>query len=53
MKKVEIYYKNLNKETQEDLLKLFEVKTPEQMNWDIFPLEVIQNPFAKNHEKGN
>lgn len=44
MQKVEIYFDNLVKETQKEMLKLFKVKDPEEMNWDVVPIDIIEEP---------
>ena len=44
MSKVEIFFRNLDKETQEKLLKLYKVKDPSEMNWDAFPITFIEEP---------
>lgn len=52
MKKfVEIYFNNLDKETQKELLKLFKIKKPEEANWDVFPLDVIEEPEPEEEEE--
>ena len=37
MKKLEIYFRELMPETQEAVLKLYKVQSPEDTNWDSFP----------------
>ena len=52
METIDIFYQNLDQETQQGLLKLYEVETPEQMNWDVFPIEVIRKePIIKRLTK--
>lgn len=41
MDKLEIYFSDLTKKAQDDLLECFGVDTPEEMNWDVFPLAEI------------
>ena len=38
---VEIFFLDLSSEKQNDLLKLYEVKDPKEMNWDVFPISRI------------
>lgn len=44
MKTIEIFFHDLNQEKQQELMALYQVETPEQMNWNIFPVTVIQEP---------
>ena len=39
---VEIYFDDLTSQTQQELLDAFGVQTPEEMNWDIFPVTTIE-----------
>ena len=39
-----IYFRDLNKETQEALLELYDVSRPEEMNWDVFPITTLCEP---------
>ena len=39
---VEIYFNNLDTQTQQELLDAFGIQTPEEMNWDIFPVTTIE-----------
>ncbi len=41
VKKVEIYFRDLNPEAQRRLLKEFET-TAEEENWDVFPIAEIE-----------
>ena len=41
---VEIYFSEVSKEVQEELLELFEIDNPEDMNWNSFPIAVINKP---------
>jgi len=41
VKKVEIYFRDLNPEAQGRLLKEFET-TAEEENWDVFPIAEIE-----------
>ena len=38
---VKIYFDNLDKETQVELLTLFGIESSKEMNWDIVPLTEI------------
>ena len=37
----EIYFSDLNEQTQQLLLEMAGVESPEEMNWDIFPLAIM------------
>ena len=37
----EIYYSDLNDESQRELLEFFGIKDPKEMNWDVVPLATI------------
>ena len=39
---VEIYFDNLDTQTQQELLDAFGIQAPEEMNWDIFPVTTIE-----------
>lgn len=39
---VEIYFYDLCEEKQKELLELYEVESPEEMNWDVFPITTIE-----------
>ncbi len=43
-----IYFSDLNKDCQERLLKLKRIESPEEMNWDVFPLfEIPQGDYEE------
>lgn len=42
MKELEIYFRDLVPETQEVVLKLFRIESPEDANWDSFPLFTLE-----------
>ena len=42
MKKLEIYFRDLTTETQEAVLELFGITSPEDANWDSFPIFVLE-----------
>lgn len=37
----EIYFENLNEETQKALLNAAGIQGPEEANWDVFPIAVV------------
>ena len=39
---VEIYFYDLKPEAQKKLLKAYNVDSPEEMNWDVFPVFTIE-----------
>ena len=41
MKEVEIYFDDLRKEKQKELLQAFGIKSPEDLNWDVFPVAIV------------
>jgi hypothetical protein len=41
-KTVEIMFDDLVESKKEDILKEFEIGDPEEMNWDITPLAIIE-----------
>ena len=42
MKQLEIYFQDLNPETQEAVLDLFGISFPEDANWDSFPIFTLE-----------
>lgn len=38
----EIYFNDLSETCQQDLLEKYGIKNPEEMNWDIFPVTIIE-----------
>lgn len=42
MKTIEIYFNNLDKEAQNELLEAFDISSPVEMNWDMFPVTTIE-----------
>ena len=46
----EIYFENLNKETQTNLCKAFNT-TPEDENWDIIPLTIFEREPEDENDK--
>lgn len=38
----EIYFDDLNPEAQKELLAYVEAASPEEMNWDTFPITIIE-----------
>lgn len=41
MKEFEIYFRDLKPEVQKKLLEEVGVGTPEEMNWDVFPITTV------------
>jgi hypothetical protein len=41
MDEFEIYFKDLNEQTQLGLLMMAGVKDPKDMNWDVFPVASV------------
>ena len=41
---VEIFFNELPKEKQEELLELYKVKSPKEMNWDTILVTTIEEP---------
>lgn len=53
---VEIYFNDLSKEKQKELLEAYGVDDPKEMNWDYFPvatIEVDQVEECAYDENGN
>lgn len=46
----EIYFGNLNEETQKALLNAAGIQAPEEANWDIFPIAIIRTEMML-HDK--
>ncbi len=42
MNTFEIYFNDLSETCQQDLLEKYGIKSPKEMNWDIFPVTVIE-----------
>jgi len=38
----EIYFNDLSETCQQDLLEKYGIKSPKEMNWDVFPVTVIE-----------
>lgn len=38
----EIYFNDLSEACQQDLLEKYGIKSPKEMNWDVFPVTVIE-----------
>lgn len=49
MKKVEIYFRDLSKEKQKEVLEAYGMKSEEEMNWDVFPIDVL---YPEPEEEG-
>ena len=46
--KVEIFFSDLNKDTQKKILEASNISKPEDMNWDIVPIAVLPVPSKIN-----
>lgn len=44
MKTLEIYFRDLTPETQKTVLELFEIKSPDDANWEFFPIFILEGP---------
>jgi len=44
MENFPIYFSDLIPETQKQLLKAFHIRSPETMNWDVFPIALLPLP---------
>lgn len=42
MKQLEIYFHDLTPETQNAVLELYEIESPEDANWDSFPIFTLE-----------
>lgn len=40
-KEFELYFTDLTEEAQQELLEKAGVKSPEEMNWDVFPITTL------------
>jgi len=38
---IELFYNDLSREKQQEILKLLKIKSPDDMNWDVFPVAVV------------
>jgi len=41
---MDIMFDDLKEEAQKELLKLYKIESPEEMNWDVMPLDIIEKP---------
>lgn len=41
-KTIEIYFKDLKKEKQEEVMKAYKIKSAKEMNWDLIPLTTLE-----------
>lgn len=48
MKRIEIFFHNLDSETQAELLAAAGVKSSDDMNWDVYPVCVVE--YEKEEE---
>lgn len=44
VKTLEIYFRDLTPETQKTVLELFEIKSPDDANWEFFPIFILEGP---------
>ena len=42
MNKIEIMFNDLNEKTKKEVLDFYEIKKPEEMNFDIIPLIILE-----------
>ena len=47
---VDIYFSDLDEVMQAKILNLFQIATPEEMNWDVIPIFALDKPFAKKYK---
>jgi hypothetical protein len=52
VKKVEIYFRDLNPKAQSHLLKEFETSAEEE-NWDVFPIAEIERELEDDKNSDN
>ncbi len=38
---IELFYDDLSREKQQEILKLFKIKSPDEISWDVFPIAVV------------
>ena len=38
---IELFYDDLSREKQQEILKLLKIRSPDEMNWDVFPVAVV------------
>jgi len=46
-KTINIYFSDLKKEAQKEVLKLYQLKDEKEANWDIVPLFVLENQLKE------
>ena len=44
VKTLEIYFRDLTPETQKTVLELFEIESPDDANWEFFPIFILEGP---------
>ena len=47
---LEIFFHDLDEETQQKVLSLYNANTPEEMNFDVFPLFVLEAEDSENDD---
>jgi len=40
-KAIDVFFADLSEEKQKEILEAFKIEKPEDMNWDVFPLAII------------
>lgn len=40
--RIEIFFHDLSEEARRALLEAYNVDSPEEMNWDVFPVDVLE-----------
>jgi len=48
--KIEIYFSDLNKKAQKELLEEMVVGSPEDLNWDVVPLFLLETDFGEEYD---
>lgn len=46
---IDIYFRSLDEDTQEEILEQLEVDGPEDLNWDVMPMTTIEVPKGKTN----
>lgn len=44
MENLEIYFRDLTPEAQKAVLKLFRIESPDEANWEQFPIFILEGP---------
>jgi len=51
MNEVNIFFHELDEEKQIKILRLFNISRPEEMNWDVIPMFVMDKPFVEQYKE--